>query len=422
MTALYRRVDYPATMWNGSLMFDASRGGRAQVAHMDQPRIAVIGAGIAGLTLARALQVCGLTPRVYEQSTVLGEVGAGLTITPNASHVLHAIGLQPALDELAMRPDRGGVKDWRTGELLVEISRGAEMLAKYGAPYYQIHRADLHAALVKSVVACDPQAIELGREFRELEDAHGRVQVTFADGHRIDADVVIGADGIRSKVRRQLFGDGQPRFTGYVAYRGLVEHESLPPGIIEPTSCISTGPGCSFTRYLLREGRLVNYVALTERKNWQEEGWSIRASVGELLQEFSGWYSDIHTIIRATPETRLFKWALFDREPLPSWTRGAVTLLGDAAHPMLPFLGQGAAMGIEDALVFARAFTAAHSINEGLRRYEEARLHRANWVMLESRKTAVTYHSGRREHFTPGKHVSAESLGLMTYNPTAVAV
>jgi len=389
---------------------------------MTSPRIAIIGAGIAGLTLARALQTCGFAPRVYEQATVLGEVGAGLTITPNASHVLHAIGLEPVLDNLGMRPDRGGVKDWRSGELLVEISRGNEMLLKYGAPYYQIHRADLHAALVKAVRDHDPAAIELGCEFRALHDVAGRVAVEFADGRHLEADVLVGADGIRSKVRSQLFGDGQARFTGYVAFRGLVEHESLPSGIIDPTSCISTGPGRSFTRYLLRGGRLVNYVALTERADWQEEGWSIRASVGELLQEFAGWYDDIHTIIRATPETRLFKWALFDREPLPTWTQGHATLLGDAAHPMLPFLGQGAAMGIEDALVFARAFSAAGSIAEGLRRYEEARLERANWVMLESRKTAQNYHSGRRENFVSGKHVSAESLGLMAYNPAAVAV
>jgi salicylate hydroxylase len=163
-------------------------------------------------------------------------------------------------------------------------------------------------------------------------------------------------------------------------------------------------------------------VGLTERQDWREEGWSIRADIDEMLHEYADWYPDVRTIIRSTPEHGLFKWALFDREPLPEWNSGTVTLIGDAAHPMLPFLGQGAAMGIEDGMVIARAFAAASSIPEALRRYQEARLERANWVMLESRKTAMNYHSGNDENFRPGRHVSAESLGLMSYNPAQIPI
>ena len=384
--------------------------------------IAIVGAGIAGLTAARALQTFGFRVRVYEQASRLGEVGAGLTISPNATHVLNAIGLEGVLERIGMRPTRGGVKHWRTGELLVEIPRGQDMLARYGAAYYQVHRADLHAALAEAIQAHDPDAIVLGRCFESLLDDGQRVQLRFAGGASATAAVAIGADGLRSNVRQSLFGAQQPKFTGYIAYRGLVPVSRLPAGIINPTSCLSTGPGRSFTRYLLRGGTLVNFVGLCERHDWAEEGWSIRASVEEVLAEYADWYEDVRTIIRHTPPEGLIKWALFDREPLARWTVGRVALLGDAAHPMLPFLGQGAAMGIEDAMLLARAFDAAGSVDEALHRYVEARQSRTTWVMQQSRETARTYHSGRSENFQPGRHVSAESLGIMTYNPAAVPV
>lgn len=389
---------------------------------MDHANIAIVGAGIAGLTAARALQTFGFRPVVYEQASVLGEVGAGLTVSPNATHVLNAIGLDGVLERIGLRPDRGGVKHWQTGELMVEISRGNEMLEKYGAAYYQVHRADLHRELANLVLAHDPQAIRTGFSFKGLAQYSSGVTLHFDNGTEERADVVLAADGVRSRVRTQLFGADRPRFTGYMAYRGLVPFEALPAGVIEPTSCLSTGPGRSFTRYLVRGGSLVNFVGLTERDDWREEGWSIRATVNEMLDEYAGWYEGVRSIIAATPPGGLFKWALFDREPLAEWTRGRVTLIGDAAHPMLPFLGQGAAMGIEDGMVVARAFAAADSLEDALRRYVEARLPRANWVMLESRKTALNYHSGRDENFRPGRHVSAESLGLMSYNPAAVPV
>jgi salicylate hydroxylase len=192
--------------------------------------------------------------------------------------------------------------------------------------------------------------------------------------------------------------------------------------MVTPTSCISIGPKHSFTRYLLRAGTLVNYVAMAERDDWREEGWSIPSSIPELLAEYQGWYDDIHQIIRATPADKIFKWALYDRDPLPEWNRGQITLLGDAAHPMLPFLGSGAAMGIEDAIVLARAFELAGSVPEALRRYQEARLERTTFVMLKSRETALLYHAGDTDKYRTRPHQSAESLGLMSYNPVTVAL
>jgi len=389
---------------------------------MRELHIAIVGAGIAGLVAARALQQFGFRPAVYEQAPLLGDVGAGLTVSPNATHVLNAIGLEDVLLRIGMRPDRGGVKHWQTGELVVNISRGSEMLEKYGAAYYQVHRADLHRGLADLVVSHDSTAIRTGHAFVSLQQNAGGVSLKFGNGVEVQADAVLGADGVRSVVRTELFGADRPHFTGYMAYRGLVPYAALPAGVVEPTSCLSTGPGRSFTRYLVRNGSLVNFVGLTERDDWREEGWSIRATVKEMLDEYGDWYEGVRTIIAATPADGLFRWALFDREPLAEWTRGRVTLIGDAAHPMLPFLGQGAAMGIEDGMLIARAFAAADTIDEALRRYVEARLPRANWVMTESRKTALNYHSGCYETFRFGKHISAESLGLMAYNPAAVPV
>ena len=394
---------------------------------MRELKIVIVGAGIAGLTAARALQAFGFRPQVFEQATELGEVGAGLTISSNATHVLNAIGLADTLPVIGLRPDQGGVKHWRTGETMIEIMRGDEMLQRYGAAYYQVHRADLHDALAAQARAADPASLQLGQRFRSMVARGGRTTLTFESGVTVDADVVIGADGSRSAVRRALFGALEPRFTGFIAYRGLVARSALPtdaerPSLLRPSSCISIGPGHTFARYLIRGGNTVNFVGLAERDDWREEGWSIRSSVEELLREYAGWYEDLQIIIRAAPPDQLFKWALFDRDPLPTWTQGSTTLIGDAAHPMLPFLGQGAAMGIEDGMVLARAFAEADSIDSALARYEAARLERTTFVLEKSREAGHSYHSANPDTYRGANHLSAESLGLMAYNATTVAI
>lgn len=392
---------------------------------MPDLRIVIIGAGMAGLTAARALQTFGFRPQVFEQSPELGEVGAGLTISPNATHVLNAIGLAEVLPAIGLRPDQGGVKHWRTGETMVEIMRGDEMLQRYGAAYYQVHRADLHDALAAQLRTADPQSLRLGQRFQSLVASERRTRLTFDTGLTVDADLVIGADGSRSAVRRAMFGAVEPRFTGFIAYRGLVPRAALPteaerPALLRPTSCISIGPGHTFARYLIRGGNTVNFVALAERDDWREEGWSIRSSVAELTREYLGWYEDLQIIIRAAPADQLYKWALLDRDPLPTWTQGAVTLIGDAAHPMLPFLGQGAAMGIEDGMVIARALAVSDSIAAALGRYEAARHERTTFVLEKSRETGRSYHSADPDTYRGTHHLSAESLGLMAYNATTV--
>jgi salicylate hydroxylase len=389
---------------------------------MKDMRIAIIGAGISGLVAANALQRLGFRPRVYERVTELGEVGAGLTLAPNAMHALNSIGLAHQLEDLGLPPEHASVRHWETGELKITLPRGSEMIEKFGAAYTHIHRADLHGALAGNVIAADPDAIQLGAELTALHDTGSGVDVNFAVGPGIHADVVIGADGLRSTVRRALFGAGKPRFTGYIAFRGLVPINHLPAGTIEPpSSCLSKGPDRSFARYLIRGGRALNFIGLAQRDGWSEEGWSIPASTEEVLAEYEGWHDEVQTIIRSVSAENLFKWALFDREPLEEWTRGHVTLMGDAAHPMLPFLGSGAAMAIEDAVILARAFDSAASIDDALDRYFVARHERTTHVMLQSREAAKAYHSGRDE-FSEGQHVTAENLGIWAYNAADVPV
>ncbi len=390
-----------------------------------QLEIGIIGAGIAGLTTAAALLRRGFAVRVYEQAPQLGDVGAGLTVSPNATHALQSIALGPDLEKFGMQPAQGGVKHWRSGELLTSIMRGDAMFKQYGAQYYQIHRADLHVGLVREVRTAAPTGIDpivLSRSFVSSQEHAGRIKIHFAGGHTAVADVLIGADGARSAVRTAVFGASQPKFTGYIAYRGLADMRKLTPEILTPSSCLSIGPQHSFTRYPVRAGALVNYVGLAERNDWHEEGWSIRSSIPELLAEFTGWYEGVLQIIRATPPDSIFKWALYDRDPLPAWNQEQVTLVGDAAHPMLPFLGSGAAMGIEDGIVLARAFEYSGSVAEALRRYQDARLERTTYVMLKSRETALQYHAGDVDARHRKPHMSAESLGLMAYNPVTVPI
>jgi salicylate hydroxylase len=370
---------------------------------------------MGGLTAALALQEFGFRVAVYEAAPELAEVGAGLTLASNASVVLQELGLRPVLDDLAVVPSRGAVLHYRDGRVLVDIPRGPET-THFGAPYCQIHRADLHAALVAAVRANDPDCIHVEHRVVAIEQSDAEVTASFAGGQVASGDVLIGCDGIRSTVREQLFGRDEPRFTGYAAWRGLIPMASLDPDLVVPESAVWIGPGHFLTRYKIRRGELLNYVAMARTESWAEEGWAVRSTVDAVLTEFAEFEPVARTILAATPPDECFRWGIFDRDPLPRWSAGRVTLLGDAAHPMTPFLGQGAAMALEDAMVIARCFAASESVAEALARYEAARIGRCTFTMTESS------HNGRQlttfdpDSYTAEVHRNEESLGLATYN------
>jgi salicylate hydroxylase len=391
---------------------------------MKDIEIAIVGAGIGGLTAALALLKAGHRVRVYEQAPKLAEVGAGLSLSPTAVHGLNALGLHEALERHAYQPEDQAVRHYQDARPLQWINRGRALVERYGERYYLIHRADLHDSLAEAVRAADPDAIVLDRRCTRIEDAGSRVRIEFADGSTAVADLLVGADGSRSIVRNALFGDGAPKYTGYIAWRGLVPMDRVPRSMLDPPSGIFIGPGHLVNRYPVRGGQLLNLVAFAERADWTEEGWSIRSTREELLREFEGWHPDILHIMSEVPPDQLFKWGLFDREPLASWHQGRSALLGDAAHPVLPFLGHGAVLAIEDGVVLARALGSAESLEEALRRYESARIPRAAFVVRESRAAVKTFHSREPELYAQrtGGRAADERLGLFDYNPVTAPV
>lgn len=381
--------------------------------------VIVIGAGIGGLSAALALQRAGRTVAVFERAQALGEVGAGLTVGPNMMRGLAHLGVDAAVKAAATVPETGGVVDLATGGQLVANARGAITQARYGQPYAQVHRADLHAILVDAVRAHDPGALRLGQALASVTQAGAGVTARFAGGAEAQGRLLVAADGARSVVREQLFPGTTPRFTGYVAWRGLVPLERLPGLVLEPASAIMIGPRRSFARYRVGQGRLLNYAAFVESREWTAEGWSIPSGPEELLGHFRGCAGVVERIVRATPAGACFKWGLFDRDPLPAWTAGRVTLLGDAAHPMLPFLGQGAAMAVEDAVVLGRAL-AAQDGEAGLAVYERTRRERAAVVVAASRNAVREFHAADTQGYNPERHRDAEALGLFHYDPATV--
>ncbi len=391
---------------------------------MKDLQIAVVGAGIGGLSAALALQKLGFRVTVYEQAPQLGEVGAGLSLSPTAVHGLNWLGLHGVLEAKAYKPEDQCVRHYQDARPISWINRGKSLLERYGERYYLIHRADLHDGLAARVLANDPAAISLNRRCASLTQDDAGVTIGFADGSTARADVIVGADGSRSAVRNAVFGSLEPQYTGYIAWRGLIPMDQVPQEILDPPSGIFLGPGHMVNRYPVRNGELLNFVAFAERSAWSEEGWSIRSTVEELLAEFAGWSPWVLRFMEKVPPHLLFKWGLFDREPLPAWTRGRVTLLGDAAHPVLPFLGHGAVLAIEDGVVLARAFAAADTVPEALQRYEAARRERAAFVVHESRKAGKQYHSPDTHTYTArsGGKAADEGIGLFSYNPVTQAV
>ena len=391
---------------------------------MQHAHIGIVGAGIGGLSAALGLQRAGFRVTVLEQAPQLGEVGAGLSLSPSAAHALNYLGLHDVLEATAYKPEDQWVRHWQDARPLMQINRGRELVERYGERYYLIHRADLHDGLAAAVRRNDPAALKLAAKCRSVSQDAAGASVELVDGsvHRFDA--LVGADGSRSAVRLALFGALEPQYTGYIAWRGIIPMHLVPQEILQPPSGVFVGAGQMVNRYPVRRGELLNFVAFAERETWTEEGWSIRSSVEELLAEFEGWTPWVRRFMEVVPPANLFKWGLFDREPLETWTRGRITLLGDAAHPILPFLGHGAVLAIEDGVVLGRAMAAAASVEEGLQRYEQARRERAAFVVLESRKAGKNWHARDVDSYSQRSQGKAadEGIGLFAYNPVTQPV
>jgi len=352
-------------------------------------RIIVIGGGIGGLAAALTLTRAGFEVAVFEQAAELREVGAGVQISPNATRILHRLGLEEPMRRFGVRPRAGVIRRWNDGS---EISRQPLADAcerNFGAPYYHFHRAELldllSAAVPHGVLHLDHRCVRLTQR-------GDRVEVRFHNGATAYADVVVGADGIHSTVREAILGPEAPRFSGHVAYRGLVPAERVAHLGIEVAASSWWGPDHHFVHYFVGAGaRYLNWVAVTPGE-WRVESWTARGEVADALKEFEGWHPQVLAMIGSVDATN--RWALYDRDPLPRWTVGRVTLMGDAAHAMLPYMAQGAVQSIEDAAVLAKCLEQADARNIGaaLQRYEQTRKPRASRCQEGSRRNAIMYH------------------------------
>lgn len=381
--------------------------------------ILIAGGGIGGLTAALALMRQGLNVRVFEQSPALGEVGAGLTLSTGAMRSLDTLGLTPQLEQKIARTRGFPFLHYRTGRLLAGTLE-PEPVSPSPPPLFgegHMFRADLHTILADAVRAMDPNAILLGRRVASVSQTHSAAEMTLTDGAIVRGSALIGCDGVRSAVRGALWGDGEPTFTGRVAYRFLVPAEQALPYLeTGGRAAVFVGPGRTVNRYLISEGRILNCVGLSKTETWSAEGWSHPASTAELLAEFAGWHPDLLALMRLAPNEGLIRWGIFQREPLETWRKGRISLLGDAAHPMLPFLGLGAAMAVEDGIVLGEAFARHTDPNEALRLYEQVRLPRTLRVFQGSMRQGEIFDTIDPDNYPPSDAPSHDP-SFYTFDP-----
>ncbi len=356
--------------------------------------IIVVGAGIGGLVAALALVQRGVSVRVVEQAGELKEIGAGIQLSANATRVLYQLGLGDQLSAIEAQPEGKEVRLWSTGQRWRLFDLGVESIAKYGYPYVTLYRADLHKLLAEALQQRSPGCLQLGARCVASRQFHDHVEVTLENGSRITGALLIGADGVHSMVRQQHIALDNPVFSGFVAWRGVIPSENLPERLRAPIGVNWVGPGAHVIHYPLRRGELINFVGIVERDDWQVESWTERGSTDECLHDFAGWNEDVLELAAAVPEP--YKWALMVREPISNWTDARVTLLGDAAHPTLPFLAQGAAMAIEDGYILARCLDAFSAAPEAaLKRYQDLRIDRTSKIVRGSAENARRFHDPR---------------------------
>lgn len=356
-------------------------------------KVAIVGGGVGGLTAYIALRHFGLEATIYEQAPVFTRVGADLNLTPNAVKALDGLGVGDAIRTTAARPTFRISRTWDTGEETSRIPMSDEAERKYGSPQLTIHRAEVLNALLEAV---DPDDLVFGKqlekivEHRDADEMVATNEMVFADGSAHEAEVVVGADGIHSAVRNSLFGADNPVYTGIVAYRAVIPADRLPdlPNLDAFTKWWGPDPSTQLVVFPLNRGNDIFVFATVAQEEWSEESWTAPGDMGELREHYSGFHPEARALLDACDS--VLKSALRVRDPLPTWTKGSVTLLGDACHPMTPFMAQGAGMAIEDAVVLARALAAQPlddraGIASALASYERARLDRTAKVQIGSR-------------------------------------
>jgi salicylate hydroxylase len=391
---------------------------------MGRYQILIAGAGLGGLAAASCLMKAGHDVDIFEQAPVLGEVGAGIQISANAMHALRALGLEDAITKVGVRPGAYVFRLHDTGEVIQRFALSDEHERMHGAPYTQLHRADFHEILAAKAREFKPDVVQLNRRVVAFAETDEDVELKFADGSSVRGDMLIGADGLKSVIRRQIVGETPATYTGDAAWRLTVPVERLPPNLLEPVMSVFMGPGGHAVCYYLRGGALLNFVGIVETEEISEESWTIKMPWEKLKADYKGWHTIIQAIIDAADKDQCYRWSLHNRPPIKKWSTTRATLLGDAAHPTLPYLAQGAVMAIEDGAVLTRALSMTDKIANALSLYERNRFDRTAKIVTQSSENRRLFHLRSRDEirasFAQRQEGAERNKWLYSYNPITV--
>lgn len=391
---------------------------------MQRLKIIVAGAGLGGLAAAATLMKAGHDVEIYEQAPELAEVGAGIQISANGMHGLRDLGLEDAITKAGVRPGAYVFRLFDTGEEIQRFALSEEHMRLHGAAYTQLHRADFHAILATKAQSFKPDVVKLNKRAVGFSETDSRVTLHFADGSQADGDLLIGCDGLKSAVRKQIAGDTPATYTGDAAWRIVIPVERLPENFLEQVMSVFMGPGGHAVIYYLRSGLLLNFVGIVETDDVAEESWTVKYPWEMLKADFRGWHSAIQTIIDLADRDQCYRWSLHNRPPIDNWSTQRVTLLGDSAHPTLPYLAQGAVMAIEDGVVLRRALDVSASVAEALQIYQRNRIGRTARIVNQSTVNKHIFHmrsiEEMRATFAKRNEGADRNAWLYSYNPLTV--
>lgn len=349
----------------------------------------IAGAGIGGLAAGLALGRKGIEVEIFEQAAELKEVGAGIQISPNGMRALEALGVTDALEASIFEPEAISMRMGQSGRKIFSLPMKDYAVRRWGARFCQVHRADLQEVLRVACLATGV-TIRTGAKATGYVRERGGASLYLEDGSRAFGDVVVGADGLHSVLRAQIAGPDRARFTGNMAWRCTVAVDALGDNVPPPEGCIWAGAGKHAVTTRVRAGDLVNFVGIVEQSSWRDEGWSLEGSREAALAHFDGWVPEVRGVLKAAKTIN--RWALFDRPSLATWNDGPVTLLGDAAHPMLPSMAQGAVQALEDACVLAECLAAERETFDALARYDLLRRDRTARIQRRSAENLRLFH------------------------------
>lgn len=391
---------------------------------MKRHNIVIAGAGIGGLTAAASLLQAGHDVTIFEQAPELSEVGAGLQLSANATHVLHHLGLAGTLAEVGVRPGAYVFRLHDSGEEIQRFALSDQHEKLHGAPYYQVHRADIHTLLAAKVRDLKRDTIRLNSRVVRFEESDNGVKLCLADGTKVGGDLMVGADGLKSVVSQQIVGNVPATYTGDAAWRIVVPVERLPKDFMEQVMMVWMGPGRHVVAYYLRAGALLNCVGLVETNEVSEESWTAKFPWERFKADFVGWHPEVQAIIDAADKEGCYRWSLYSRPVMRNWSTRRATLLGDAVHPTLPYLAQGACMAIEDGAVLTRALDQIESIADALQLYQRSRIDRTIRIVNQSAANRKLFHLRTADEIRAsfaGRNEGADrNAWLYSYNPLTV--